>query len=117
MPFENIKTKWILPCLVGVMIPSDGSVTLSEDDDDILIKVAEYIEDVFNYQGINRLPPAIATIGSANTGDDVFYFESCHIESGDPYLDPAVQSGLDAVGVVVRVGIHFNKKDFSTLGA
>jgi len=116
--FENLKVKWMCPVLVGVMIPADGSVKMSSTDDDILIQVAERLEDIFCSQGKNKIPAVIAAVGQSRTPDtEKFYFELCTATTGDPYIEPAIQAGFEAVAVVVTITIQFNKKDFSTLGS
>lgn len=116
--FENIKVAWICPVLVGVMLPADGSVKMSGTDDDILIQVAERLEDIFCSQGKNNIPAVLKNVGQSRTPDtEKFYFEKCTATTGDPYIEPAMQAGFEAVAVVVSVTIQFNKKDFSTLGS
>lgn len=115
-PFENLKAKWRLPCLVGVIIPSQGTLSLAEDGD-MLLQISEYLEDMFAWQGKNKIPYPVKNIGQSYPDPDKFHFEGCSVDPAESYLDIALQNGFDAVGVVINIDIQFNKKDFSSLGA
>lgn len=111
--FENLKASFELPILIGVVLPGEGAQSLANTDSDILIQIAEYIEDVFAFPGKNRLPPAIKNAGQGRSNP--YTVEDFTVRPGDPYIQYALEAGNDAFAVVATAKIQLNKTDFSSL--
>lgn len=114
VPHENAVNKLIVPCVVAVVYPSEGSVT---DQQEARMQVIERVEDLFSFQGRTKCPPPMLALDTAFTDSNKFSFEQTSVDPGDLFIDFALQKGFDAMATVVNVDIVYQKNDYSSLGA